>query len=76
MKKNLIQIDNRISRLFLRIMFGKYTDRLLYSNLDKFTESQKEYLLHSNDRSGGLYNPESEINSFGKENIRKLLNLK
>ena len=54
-------------------MFGKYTDRLLYSNSDKFTESQKEYLLHSNDRSGGLYNPESEINSFGKENIRKLL---
>ena len=57
-------------------MFGKCTDRLLYSNSDKFTESQKEYLLHSNDRSGGLYNPESEINSFGKENIRKLLNIK
>ena len=39
-------------------------------------ESQKEYLLHANDRLGGPYNPESEINSFDKENIRKLLNLK
>ncbi len=75
-EESLIQIDNRLSRLFLRIMFGKYTDRLLYSNSDKFTESQKEYLLHANDRLGGPYNPESEINSFDKENIRKLLNLK
>jgi hypothetical protein len=75
-EKNMIQINNRLSRLYLQIMFGNYTDRLLYSNSNKFTESQKEYLLHANDRLDGIYNPESEINSFDKENIRKLLNLK